>query len=201
MSRGRFIVVEGLDGSGKTTQARRLVSTLQATGHLARFTAEPSGLPIGKLIRQALLDPTQLGEATLPYLFAADRRDHLDREILPALARGEVLVCDRYVGSSLAYQSFSLPLEEVWALNARFPAPDLTLFIDLPLEDCAARVRARGAALERFEDMSRAASLAAAYGLSMATLQARGHKVVAVDGHGGADEVAARVWAEVLRCL
>ncbi|HYY53573.1 MAG TPA: dTMP kinase, partial [Myxococcales bacterium] len=110
-SEGRFIALEGLDGSGTTTQAERIASVLRAQGRRVLLTREPSDGPIGTLIRLALTGrlglPQRSGpltEEALALLFAADRVDHLAAVIEPALERGELVVCDRYVLSSLAYQ-------------------------------------------------------------------------------------------------
>lgn len=105
MSTPKFIVLEGIDGSGTTTQLSRVSAALRTLGHRVHETREPTGGRIGKLIREQLSDPSGVSARCLALLFAADRIDHLDREILPALARGEVVVCDRYVMSSLVYQS------------------------------------------------------------------------------------------------
>src|SRR5688572_4731702 len=101
MTRGRFIALEGLDGSGTTTQAARLADALGARGRTVVRTQEPSHGPIGRLVREALrsLD-APLDPDALALLFAADRRDHVASEIEPALARGHDVVCDRYVMSS-----------------------------------------------------------------------------------------------------
>src|SRR5690242_1367991 len=111
-----FIVLEGIDGSGTTTQAARLAQTLQARGARVHATREPSTGPVGRLLRQALTGtlvaderPVQLDFCTLALLFAADRMDHVRREIEPALARGEVVISDRYDLSSLIYQSETSP--------------------------------------------------------------------------------------------
>ena len=196
---GRFIVLEGLDGSGTTTQLARLV---EAVDGLA--TCEPSDGPIGRLIRQALAREAPLSERVLPYLFAADRRDHLEREIEPAVAAGRVIVSDRYIGSSLAYQTLACPLELVWGLNAAFRAPGLTLYLHLPVDVCAARVEdraSRGGTRDIFETRERLAEIAGRYETALGVLERAGHRIVRVDGAGTVDEVHARVMAEVRELL
>ncbi|MBN1336975.1 MAG: dTMP kinase, partial [Deltaproteobacteria bacterium] len=150
---GRLLAVEGLDGSGGTTQVGRLAAALRDRGLDVVTTGEPSRGPVGALIREALGRGDEGDERLLPYLFAADRRDHLDREILPALARGAWVVTDRYLASSLAYQSLTVPFEHVSALNERFPVPDLTLFLALDPALCLDRVSRRGEARELFENL------------------------------------------------
>ncbi len=159
--RGKFIVLEGIDGSGTTTQSELLVSALRQDGIKASRTREPSDGPVGLLIRQVLTGKIVLprganesvemdsrsGWSTMALLFAADRMDHVGREIEPALARGEWVISDRYVGSSLAYQSLTAPGEVVealgWIANLnRFAAkPDLTVVLDVPADAAEARRR------------------------------------------------------------
>ena len=113
---GCFVAMEGLDGSGGTTQVQRLCEALGA-----HATAEPSGGPVGQLIRASLRGEEPVADGVLPLLFAADRADHLEREILPRLAAGEIVVTDRYYASSLAYQSLVSPLAEVARLKVEYP--------------------------------------------------------------------------------
>lgn len=191
-----FIAIEGLDGSGGTTQLARLAAAwrVRAPGREVVCTREPSPGPVGRLLRQALADIT-IGEGVLPYLFAADRRDHLDRVVLPALARGAVVISDRYALSSLAYQSLALGLAKVVALNADFPAPALTLMLDLPPAVCLARIEARlaasGGTRERFESLTRLTEIAEAYEAAIA--QAAGWRIARVPAHGSPDDVEQRV--------
>lgn len=189
-----FVTIEGLDGSGGTTQLERLRAAFAARqpGRGVVCTREPSPGPVGKLLRQALADTT-IGEGVLPYLFAADRRDHLDRVVLPALARGDVVLSDRYALSSLAYQSGALGMDKVEALNADFPAPDLTVMLDLAPAECLARIVARGGTRERFESLQRLEEIAAAYEAAIPRLEARGWRIVRIDARGTPDEVERRV--------
>lgn len=189
-----FLVVEGLDGSGGTTQARRLAAALRAMGRPVHETCEPSPGPIGRFIREALRDPGGgVSDAALAWLFAADRRDHLDHEITPALARGADVVSDRYLLSSLAYQSAALGLQAVADLNRPFRAPDLTIFLDLDPQVSLSRVRARGEPAERFEALERLTGVRASYEAALALVTARGERVARVDASGTPDEVAAAV--------
>ncbi|MED5371320.1 MAG: dTMP kinase [Myxococcota bacterium] len=175
-ARGRFIVIEGLDGSGGTTQVRLLSQALAATA-----TREPTDGPIGKLIRQSLAEPMLLGDGVLPYLFAADRKDHLERLIEPKLAAGVDVVSDRYLHSSLAYQSLAMPFEQVFALNADFRAPDLCVMLELPVAQCLERIEARGQARDRFETEKQLVAISEQYERVLAHLEARGDRILRLD--------------------
>src|SRR5690606_36822914 len=120
---GRFIELEGIDGAGTTTHTDRLTAWLRDRGRRVHRTCEPSEGPVGRIVRATLAGrPDAPSPATLPWMFAADRADHLAREIGPALERGEV-VCDLYIPASLAYQSLDHPFERVEALNRDFRRP------------------------------------------------------------------------------
>lgn len=199
-----YIAIEGLDGSGGTTQLDRLATAfyLRDPARPVVRTREPSDLPVGKLVRALLAggvaDGSEgPGDAVFPYLFAADRRDHLDRVVLPALARGEVVLSDRCMLSSLAYQAPALGLARVGVLNDDFRPPDLTVMLDLPVEDCLARIEARsaqtGAVLDRFETLDVLRETAAAYDAAIGWGAARGWTIARIDARGTPSEVAARV--------
>ena len=186
-----FIAFEGLDGSGGTTQLARLAASWRGRepGREVVYTREPSPGPVGRLIREVLAG-NEVGEPVLPYLFATDRRDHLDRVVLPALSRGAAVLSDRYALSSFAYQSLAVGLDRVMSINADFPAPDLTLMIDLPPEACLARIEARGGLKERFETLERLREIGAAYEAAIACARWR---VARIDGNGTPDAVHARI--------
>lgn len=136
MSKGCFIVFEGIDGSGKSEQYRRLARNLEKKRYTVVQTKEPTvDLPVGKLIRSILYQEQQVAEEALALLFAADRVDHTEKKIKPALEQGSVVVSDRYVHSSLAYQSGGmkneLGLEWVRAINAYAVMPDMVIFLDI----------------------------------------------------------------------
>ena len=180
---GRFLSVEGLDGSGGTTQVERLAQALRARGVDVLITGEPTSLPIGRLIRQALRGQEPLSDGVLPYLFAADRRDHLDREIMPALARGSWVLSDRYLASSLAYQSLAVDFEYVAALNARFPMPDLTVMLELEPAVSLARVASRGQERERFEVLETLTRVHRGYHRALDWCRQQGGPVAVLDSH------------------
>lgn len=193
-----FIVLEGLDGAGTTTQLALLAGALEAKGHTVVRTHEPTDGPIGRVIRSSLrADPGAPAMETLPWLFAADRSDHLSRLVEPSLARGHWVLSDRYLHSSLAYQSLTLPLEDVFALNQRFRAPDLTIFVELPVSRCLERIQARGGTLEIYERRDRLETISRAYDAVLERLTRRGDHIVRVDGDASIEEVHARIGSAV----
>lgn len=134
---GGFLSFEGIDGVGKSTQAQRLVAKLQSEGYSVLHTWEPGGTAIGAKIRNMLLDPDDhvMGSHTEVLLYAADRAQHVHEVIRPALQRGLLVVCERYLDSSLAYQGFGLELgaQSIRAINEWGTAhllPDLTILLD-----------------------------------------------------------------------
>lgn len=192
--RGLFIVLEGLDGAGTTTQMERLAAALRAAGHPVLTTCEPSNGPVGALIRQALRRRLVLPDArgalshqTLALLFAADRVDHLEAEIEPALARGEHVICDRYVLSSLAYQGAHAESGWVATLNLHAVSPDLTLFIEVRPEVAQQRRARRGSQEELYESEDKQRRIAQQY---LAAIAARpGDRLVRIDGSAGIAQV------------
>lgn len=153
-----FVTFEGPEGAGKSTQIRRLASELEARGYSVVATREPGGTAIGEAIRQILLAPEY--SAMLPeteaLLNTAARAQHVAEVIRPALAAGKIVLCDRYVDSTLVYQGAGrgLPTNELLALQhfaTRGLWPDLTLLLDLPVEVGQARRRASGEPLSRFD--------------------------------------------------
>ncbi len=167
----QFLVFEGIDGSGTTTQSKRVAAHLRARGHRVHETHEPSDGAIGQLTRGLLADvpgqPKTVDAAALALLFAADRLEHLDREIEPALAAGEIVLCDRYVVSSWVYQSLDCDPAWVRTLNRHARWPDLTFVFDLDPDLALARVAARqaetGQIRERFDIAQVQRRLAAGY--------------------------------------
>jgi dTMP kinase len=147
--KGIFIVIEGLDGSGKTTQARTLTKQLLKS-HNAMLTAEPSQGKIGSFIREHCL----YGETRFPIgaealLFAADRIEHIQNEVLPALKAGKLVICDRYIYSSLAYQgSAGLSVDWIKTINARALQPDFAIFIDVSPERVLERLQRKRSVME-----------------------------------------------------
>jgi len=197
VTRGRFIALEGLDGSGTTTQAARLADALLQHGHAVVRTQEPSSGAIGRLVRERLREgATPLDADALALLFAADRRDHVATEIEPALARGAHVVCDRYVLSSWVYQGLASDPAWVRTINAHAPWPDLTLVLELPAEVAAARVQARAGPAEIFDALALQRRIATGYREALARPEVV--RTIAIDAGAPIDRVAADVWQAVL---
>ncbi len=185
-----FIVLEGIDGSGTTTQAARLLEHLQSRGRKTHGTREPSTGPVGRLLREILLGghaPTgaSVHGDTMALLFAADRRDHLQREIDPRLAAGFDVVSDRYHWSSLAYQAQETDVSWVAGLGRNLRQPDLTILVDLPIAEAARRRALAGRPEERYDADSTLAKVAAHY----RALAAADPKARVVDGSPSVDDV------------
>lgn len=195
-----FIVLEGLDGAGTTTQTARLADALRAAGREVVTTREPSDGPVGTLIRHMLSRRVVLpgGERAAPEtiaaLFAGDRIDHLRATVEPALARGAVVISDRYVHSSLAYQGQECDRDWVLEANRNARDADLTIFVDLPVETCLERIGTRNAARDIYETRAVLERVRAGY---EAAIELRPNGVVRVDGTGTIDEVHAAIMRAV----
>jgi len=150
--KGIFIVIEGLDGSGKTTQADLLAKKLSQK-HSVFLTAEPSRGKIGTFIRKGCLyEDKRLPTEAEALLFAADRIEHTQKEVKPALDAGKLVICDRYIYSSLAYQgSAGLSLDWIVTINARALQPDFSVFIDVDPERVLERLQRKKSVMETLE--------------------------------------------------
>jgi dTMP kinase len=190
---GKLIVLEGIDGAGTTTQAQKLAETLKAAGREVHLTREPSDGPIGKLLREMLGGKHKpVDAATMALLFAADRADHLGREVEPALKRDAIVISDRWYHSSLAYQGSEEDREWILTLNARARRPDLTIVLDVPPELAAERRAVDQRAEEIFDALETQRRVAQAYRLVVDRLQDR-EWIVVLDGTQGVEEIAAEV--------
>jgi len=143
--RGAFICIEGIDASGKTTQAHRLVRNLRRRGLDAVYTTEPSTGEIGKLIRDHVLNrKKRVPVAVEALLFAADRVDHVEKEIKPSLQKGKIVICDRYVYSTVAYQGAAdLDLNWIEQINQFALVPNMALFLDVSPEVVIERMQSK----------------------------------------------------------
>ncbi|HUS65326.1 MAG TPA: dTMP kinase [Kofleriaceae bacterium] len=185
-----LIVLEGIDGAGTTTQTRRLVEALEARGVAAHATREPSDGPVGRLLREVLAGRHAPTDATtMALLFAADRADHLQREVLPAIAEGKVVVSDRWYHSSLAYQGTEEERSWIAELNRRARRPDLTIFVEVDPTVAAQRRADAQRVDELFDAAEVQRRVAAGYRAVMAEL-ARRERIVAIDGERPAEAVA-----------
>jgi dTMP kinase len=204
-TRGRFITFEGGEGTGKSTQSKRLATALEARGLDVVLTREPGGSPAAEAIRGLLLSGRArplgvLGEA---YLFAAARLDHIAELIEPALARGSFVISDRFADSTRVYQGAAggLPVEVVDGLvNAAIgrTVPDLTIVIDVPVDLGLARVGHRAAGTDRFESDAVAVQEARRRGF-LALADRFPERCVIIDGSRDKDVVSADILALVVR--
>ncbi len=198
--RGRFLVLEGLDGAGTTTQASRLVAWLEASGRKAHLTAEPSRGPVGTQIRHVLsgrlrgAGGADFDPRALALLFAADRLDHWASEIGPRLEQGVDVVSDRYVLSSLAYQSVATG-DAAWvaAINSRAPPPDLTVFLSVRPAVALGRRYAASAEREIFEVPEFQRRVHRAYLRELARLARGRSRVAHIAGEQSVEAVAADI--------
>jgi len=151
--RGAFICIEGIDASGKTTHARQLVENLLQRGLEAVYTTEPTSGEIGNLIKTHILKSSQRVPSMIEaLLFAADRIEHVENMIKPALQEGKIVISDRYVYSSLAYQGAAgLNLRWVEEINKFAILPDMAIYIDIPAEVVFERLRRDKSVMENFE--------------------------------------------------
>lgn len=200
MPTGLFLVLEGIDGSGTTTQARLLADWLRSLGREVVLTAEPTGRPVGRLIRQVLQgkllhdgEPARVDETTMAFLFAADRADHLASIVLPALDAGKIVVSDRHYLSSVAYQSIGVDMAWVESLNAGFRRPDLTILLDIAPKVSLARKAAQGQPAERYEQTAILERIRANYHATIAHAQAVGECITTLDGAEAVEVVEATI--------
>ncbi|MFZ9887358.1 MAG: dTMP kinase [Myxococcota bacterium] len=190
-SRGHFIVIEGADGTGTTTQVRSLCQRLVAEGHEVHATAEPSGGEIGKLTRETLRARTMDESAwrSLALLFAADRLEHVAREIEPKLRAGVHVVSDRYTLSSLVYQGLHVPEPWVRELNRFAPPPDHLLVLTLDVDEALRRVAQRRGQAEVYDDEEVQRRVHAGYAKFSSEYGA-----VAIDAAPGPAQVTDNLW-------
>lgn len=197
-SGGRFIVLDGVDGCGKSTQARRLVADLRGQGRSVEHLREPGGSAVGESIREILLGRgNQLSSAVETLLFCASRRQLLDECVAPALAAGRDVVCERFHPSTFAYQAFAGDLDEDRVLDllatwAGEPSPDLICVLDLDVDESSRR---RGAASDRIEDRGLDFQKRVAEGYRRFVTRSPG--CVLVDATGSEEQVTQRIVASI----
>ncbi len=187
----KLIAIEGIDGAGTTTQCERLARHFDLY-----LTREPSDLPIGRLLRAILRHEIAVDdERAVALLFAADRLDHVAAEIVPRLDERSVIT-DRYVMSSIVYQSLAVDRGFVAAINQHARPADLTILVDVDVDVAESRRSGRGGPTERYDRRATQERLAAAY-----RTEAQHHGAVIIDGNGDADSVFAALVPLVQSCL
>ncbi len=192
-----FLVVEGLDGAGTTTIANRLAEALRARDLQVCLTAEPTDGPLGALLRAHVKGNLNLEEQIAALVFTGDRADHLGQVIRPALRRGEWVVCDRYLLSTLAYQGAAgVPRDAILAASSGFDVPDVTFVLDVPEEVRAQRLASRTQS-ERYERADLAEGLRLSYEESIALLRSAGHRIEVIDSSQAIDKVLEDVLARL----
>ncbi|NDW44682.1 dTMP kinase [Ruegeria sp. PrR005] len=204
--KGLFLTFEGIDGSGKSTQARRLAKALTNLGHQVVLTREPGGSPGAEEIRRLVLEgePDRWSAETEILLFTAARRDHLERTILPALEAGKIVICDRFADSTRMYQGLSRGdlrqlVDQLHKLMIG-REPDITLLIDMDPETGLSRAKGRQGTEERFEDFGPELQRKMRAGF-LELAQEFPNRFHVVDGNRDADRVAQDVSNIVLREL
>ena len=191
--KGVFICIEGLDGSGKSTQAKLLAKKINKTS-TALYTAEPSQGKIGKFIRKRLFEQKRMPTTVEALLFAADRIEHIENLVAPALAEGKVVISDRYVYSSLAYQgSAGLNLEWIESVNANALKPDLCIFIDVEPAVVLERLKRKKSVMENLETQQKVRAIYLKY--------VEKGELVRIDGGKSKIEVAEALYVEVMGFL
>ena len=192
--KGIFLVIEGLDGSGKTTQAKILAQRLSET-YSVHLTAEPSRGKIGTFIRECCLyDQTRLPTEAEALLFAADRIEHLQAELKPALDQGKLVICDRYIYSSLAYQGNSgLSLEWIESINSQAMQPDFSIFLDVPPEQVLERLHRKKSVMETLETQRKVREVYLKF--------VEKGELILIDGNNHREIVADELYAKIIDLL
>lgn len=192
--KGLFLVIEGLDGSGKTTQTHLLAQKL-SKNYPVNLTAEPSRGKIGTFIRQCCLyEDKRLPIEAEALLFAADRIEHLQKEIKPAIDEGKIVICDRYTYSSLAYQgSAGLNLDWIKTINSCALQPDFAIFIDVPPEKVLERLQRKKSVMETLETQQKVREVYLKY--------VEKGELIPIDGNKPKDAVAEALYTKVLELL
>ena len=192
--KGFFVCIEGLDGCGKTTQTRMLVKSLKE-GYDAVYTAEPTQGKVGRFIKENYLHCESRGSSVVEaLLFAADRFEHMEYEVLPKLREGKLVISDRYVYSSLAYQGAAgLDLEWIKGINRHALPADLAVFVDVEPETVVQRLKPERSVMENLETQRKVREVYLRF--------AEKGELLKLDGNGSKKEVADRLLLTVLEFL
>ena len=205
-NKGRFIVFEGIDGSGKSTQIQKIHVQLEKKKVPVTSTFEPTDGPIGSLIRQMLAGEVEVDQRTIASLFAADRTDHLvnrEKGVKALVDQGRVVLCDRYYFSSYAYHSLYMKMDWVIhanALNVEILRPDATIFIDVDPEICLKRILANRDSLDMYEKIDILKQVRDNYLKAFERLGDQ-ENVIIIDGNNTQALVGENIWKQIQRLL
>lgn len=195
-----FVALEGIDGAGTTTQLRRITAACAETGVACHPTCEPTVMESGRLIRKVLSGEVTVRPQTLARMFVTDRYEHLYGEngIIAHLNSGELVVTDRYLFSSLAYQSVECGYDSVFELNKEFPLPQVLIYLDIPAEVGDLRSARRGNR-EIFENSDFQQRVIRMYDRAITSHTGLGMEVLRVDGTQSEDSVFEKIWSRLKR--
>lgn len=199
MNKGKFIVFEGLDGAGTTTQLKLLAENLRQNNVSVFVTAEPvNESPTGKLIRSILRGEQTVTPETLALLYVADRNEHLygKNGVMEHINNGETVICDRYLYSSIAYQSVNCNEKFISDINNNFLDADMIIYVDTPVDECLNRINKRGETKEIFEKKSYLDKVKANYD-KLFTMKSWHRNVVTIDGRDTPEKISAKIFEEV----
>ena len=200
MSNGKFIVFEGIDGAGKSTQVNLLTEKLVSLGYDVVLTAEPTTLPSGKALRQALSGKDKKSECEMATMFVLDRIAHnIDKEngIIPLCEQGKIVISDRYYYSTLAYQGHSTDYEWVKKMNLSCPdikRPDLCIYLDLLPEQSLARISARNEQVEIYENLEKLTNVRNTFLSVIEDLKNDGEKIFVVNANRSIEDIADEIF-------
>lgn len=194
-----FIAFEGLDGSGSSTQSKLLSNQLEKEGYITRLTKEPtSDSPIGKMIREVLQHKWSASPEGLQLLFCADRAEHLNNVVEPALKNGQVVITDRYLFSTIAYGALAVDdIKWLEGLNQHFRIPDITFLFKLDPKECIKRIQGRGSEFELFEKEEKLAKIWEGY----EQVKNNYDNIYLIDASQSIEAIAKEIWEVVMKKL
>ena len=206
MKKNLFIALEGIDGSGKSTQAKLLVQRLESNGHKVYATFEPTNNPIGAMIRDIFTHKMEADHRTIAGLFVADRLDHLLNKtngVLQKMDEGYTVVMDRYYFSSYAYHGTHMLMDWVIdanSLSANLLRPDINIYIDMPPEECMKRLAKGRAGLELYETLENLRNVRGKYFEAFELLKTK-ENIFITDGNRAPELIADDIWNKVASLL
>lgn len=195
-----FVVIEGLDGSGTTTQLNNLTDYLTSNNIKHKRTFEPTDMKTGLFLRKVLSGEIPLEQETIAYLFAADRNEHIygkQNGVISQLKDNQYVICDRYLFSSIAYQSIGADSHLVMDLNSRFPLPEYLIFVDVPVEECQRRLKLRDSQKDIYDDMDYQKKVLQYYRESIEYFKDSDMKVIHIDGTKSPIEITKEIQSRI----